>query len=298
MGKLFLGTQEICPLIYDIGSVSIDGIPREVDEHNFYGSPSTGSITFTLPSGIEGMYDYALAYAFYQSQAIVAADLRGIDVLNNSGSYAFSYAFSGCESLETVDASNVTEIITQPYCFRYAFKECISLVSVDFSSLETIQAVHCFNSAFQGDTALVTVDFSSLVTADGTQVLNHMFDSCESLTTLNLGALETLTGQYAARSLCAYCSSLTTVNLSSLSNIGSASVFSNAFQECTSLATLSFPSLTANSFGGYNSQFNNMLAGVTGCTVHFPAAIQSTIGSWASVTNGFGGTNTTVLFDL
>ena len=41
-----------------------------------------------------------------------------------------------------------------------------------------------------------------------------------------------------------------------------------------------------------------MLRGVTGCTVHFPSNIQSVIGSWASVTGGFGGTNTTVLFDL
>ena len=41
-----------------------------------------------------------------------------------------------------------------------------------------------------------------------------------------------------------------------------------------------------------------MLDGVTGCTVHFPSNIQSVIGSWASVTSGFGGTNTTVLFDL
>lgn len=43
---------------------------------------------------------------------------------------------------------------------------------------------------------------------------------------------------------------------------------------------------------------NNVLSGVRSCTVHFPAAIQSTIGNWTSVQNGFGGTNTTVLFDL
>jgi hypothetical protein len=41
-----------------------------------------------------------------------------------------------------------------------------------------------------------------------------------------------------------------------------------------------------------------MLPGVTGCTVHFPSNLQSVIGSWADVTEGFGGTNTTVLFDL
>ena len=41
-----------------------------------------------------------------------------------------------------------------------------------------------------------------------------------------------------------------------------------------------------------------MLQGVSGCTVHFPSNLQSVIGSWSDVTNGFGGTNTTVLFDL
>ena len=41
-----------------------------------------------------------------------------------------------------------------------------------------------------------------------------------------------------------------------------------------------------------------MLRGVTGCTVHFPSNLEAVIGSWSDVTNGFGGTNTTVLFDL
>ena len=41
-----------------------------------------------------------------------------------------------------------------------------------------------------------------------------------------------------------------------------------------------------------------MLSGVTGCTVHFPSNLQSVIGSWTSVSAGFSGTNTTVLFDL
>ena len=41
-----------------------------------------------------------------------------------------------------------------------------------------------------------------------------------------------------------------------------------------------------------------MLSGVTGCTVHFPSNLESVIGSWSDVTDGFDGTNTTVLFDL
>lgn len=66
----------------------------------------------------------------------------------------------------------------------------------------------------------------------------------------------------------------------------------------TAIQTLSFNSLLSTAFGSRTNQFNNMLKGVTGCTVHFPSNLQSVIGSWSSVTSGFGGTNTTVLFDL
>jgi len=41
-----------------------------------------------------------------------------------------------------------------------------------------------------------------------------------------------------------------------------------------------------------------MLSGCSNVTVHFPSNLQSVIGSWYDVQNGFGGTNTTVLFDL
>jgi hypothetical protein len=61
---------------------------------------------------------------------------------------------------------------------------------------------------------------------------------------------------------------------------------------------VSFPALTTSSFGPSTNQFNNMLQGCSNVTVHFPATIQSTIGNWSSVTSGFNGTNTTVLFDL
>jgi hypothetical protein len=93
------------------------------------------------------------------------------------------------------------------------------------------------------------------------------------------------------------CTGLTgSVDLSSVTSIGVYGM-QNAFYR-TGITDLYFNSLTSSSFGSYTNQFNNMLGGVTGCTVHFPSNLQSVIGSWASVTNGFGGTNTTVLFDL
>jgi hypothetical protein len=94
------------------------------------------------------------------------------------------------------------------------------------------------------------------------------------------------------------CTGLTSIDLSSLTIVSGGQAMNFAFQGCSLLQTLSFPSLNSNSFGSNTNQFNNMLSGVKGCTVHFPSNLQSVIGSWTSVTSGFGGTNTTVLFDL
>lgn len=69
-----------------------------------------------------------------------------------------------------------------------------------------------------------------------------------------------------------------------------------AFARNLHLSSVSFDVL--EDLGTRTDQFDDMLEGVTGCTVHFPSALESTMQSWTSVTDGFGGTNTTVLFDL
>jgi len=53
-----------------------------------------------------------------------------------------------------------------------------------------------------------------------------------------------------------------------------------------------------NSLETNNGCFNGMLDGCVGVRVHFPSSLQPFIGDWTHVINGFGGTNTTVLFDL
>ena len=100
-------------------------------------------------------------------------------------------------------------------------------------------------------------------------------------------------GLYHCFSNCKTITSFESNNVTSIDRYGLTWCFS-----FTKITSLSFPALTSSSFGSNTNQFNNMLTGVTGCTVHFPSNLQSVIGSWDSVTNGFGGTNTTVLFDL
>ena len=130
---------------------------------------------------------------------------------------------------------------------------------------------YALSRAFYGCTSLTSVDLSSLTTISGNRALGYAFSGCTSLTSVDLSSLTTISGNYALY---------------------------YAFYGCTGLTSLSFPSLISTAFGSYTNQFNNMLYGVTGCTVHFPSNLQSVIGSWSDVTNGFGGTSTTVLFDL
>jgi hypothetical protein len=115
---------------------------------------------------------------------------------------------------------------------------------------------------------------------------------------LDLSNLTTVSGSSAISYAFSGCTGLTSVDLSSLTTVSGSSAMYYAFSGCTKMTTLSFPSLTSTSFGSNTNQFNNMLSGVTGCTVHFPSNLQSVIGSWADVRNGFGGTNTVVAFDL
>ena len=186
------------------------------------------------------------------------------------GFYALNNALQYCSSVTKVDLSSLTSV-TGNYGLYMMCRGCANLTSLDLSSLTTISGNNALDSAFYNCNKLASVDLSSLASVTASSAFSSAFYNCTALPSMSFGSLTSVTGAFA---------------------------FNNAFSYCTSLASLSFPALTADSFGSFVTQFNNMLYGVTGCTVHFPAAIQSTIGSWSSVTGGFGGTNTTVSFDL
>lgn len=178
----------------------------------------------------------------------------------------------------------------------YAAFRGSSLTSADFSSLTTVSGLNAFFNAFTDCLSLTSADFSSLTTVSGNQSFYYAFQSSR-LTSADFSSLATVSGTYAF----AYAfqsSSLTSLSFPALTTVNGSQSFQCAFQYCSRLASLSFPALTASSFGSYTNQFHNMLQGCSNVTVHFPAVIQSTIESWSDVTSGFGGANTTVLFDL
>jgi len=112
---------------------------------------------------------------------------------------------------------------------------------------------------------------------------------------LNLSSLETIGDfglEYAFGD-----TRISSANLYSLKTIGKEGL-AECFAYNSNIKSIYFNSLNANSFGGYTNQFNNMLKGCKNVTVHFPVGLDATIGNWSDVLAGFGGTNTTILYDL
>ena len=184
-----------------------------------------------------------------------------------------------------------------PNALYYAFNGCTRLTSVGLSSLTRVTGSNALSYAFNGCTGLTSVDLSSLTTVPGSNALANAFNGCTSLTSVDLSSLTGLTGPNALSYAFNNCTGLTSVDFGSLATVSGSGAFNYAFRNCSSLTSVSFPALTTSSFGSKTNQFYNMLYGVKMCTVHFPAAIQEKIKTMTGYPN-FGGTNTTVLFDL
>lgn len=221
-------------------------------------------------------------------------DLSSLETIDN-GKDTFREAFSGCASLTTADFPALTTVsgssTNSQDVFYRAFNGCTSLTTVTFPALTEASAYYAFRQAFYSTPALTTVTFP-LLSVTGTSSFQNAFEGCSSLSSISFPSL-TNASHSCFSSAFTGCTSLTTMSfgISTADNYS----FNNAFNGCTALTTVSFPNLTS---ARSNSSFASMLTGCSNVTVHFPAAMETTMSSWTDVRNGFGGTNTTVLFDL
>lgn len=236
----------------------------------FYGCTGITSIDL---SGLTTVGMGHLAYMFQNCTGLISADLSGlVDITNNSNS-AFNYTFGGCTSLTSVDLSNLKYCRGIGTSLSYTFQNCTSLTNVNIRSL--ISSDGGFFHTFQGCTSLTDFEFKSLQSV-GSQAFVATFYGCTNLTTVKFKSLD---------------------GLNSAGSYGYFKDYSNnnaCFRNCSSLGSVWFYALQ----NAVDASFNSMLYTCVGVTVHFPKNMQSTMSNWSNVTNGFGGTNTTVLFDI
>lgn len=286
--------DRICYQRSNLISVDLSGLTSvsgaNAFEQSFIGCTGLTSIDLSSLTTVSGAT--AFAQTFQSCTNLTSVDLSSLTTV--TGSYAFSQFLYGCSKVASINLSNLTTVTG-----NNAMKDLCSklpITSIDLSKLKTVGAssmIRAFNSCTHITGA---IDLSSLETV-GQNGIHSLFDGCTGITSVNLLNLTTVQN-YALSGAFRGCNSLTSMTFPSLSSVTGPFCLSQTFKNCTALASISFPALTPESFGSGTYQFNRMLEGVTGCTVHFPAAIQSVIGSWSDVINGFGGTNTTVLFDL
>ena len=256
---------------------------------------STGITGINL-SSLTSVSDYGLQEICKGCRSLTSVDLSSITSVGESG---LKDAFNNCSYLTSMNLSNVTSVGDEGLVT--AFSGCSRLTSINLSSVTSI-GYSGLGNAFLNCRQLTSVDLSS-VTSIGAEGLIGAFFNCSGLTSINLSNVTTVSDSGMQGAFFG-CTSLTSVDLSSLETIEdeSTNVFDGAFSN-SALTTLSFPALKEqawwsdvdlNDYG----LFTNMLEGVRGCTVHFPSNLQTALGSIDNVVNGFGGTNTTVLFDL
>lgn len=279
-------------------------------------TPSTSAQTITASGGVDGYSPVNVAAVDASIDANIQAGniKKDVTILGVTGSYeggggsvtepylqkevdGSGKLVSSTTTTRIIDLSGATDL--SPYVLYQAYYNNTHITGkVDFSSLTNISSsgTSAMYQCFYGCTGITELDMSSLEYVAASIGIGQLCFGCTALTSADFSSL-----RGGGQNLLAYCfegcTNFASIKLSSLKTLSSVSMLANAFKN-TIIAELKFPALNTSSFGSRTNQFVNMLVGVTGCVVHFPSNIQSVIGSWADVTNGFGGTNTTVLFDL
>ena len=205
-------------------------------------------------------------------------NLFNITVLEADGNNGYAYLFADCTFSDSPFDNDGSLSMINGYNSNYLgicegmLKNCTNLNYSGLSGLSSIYGFNACKQMFQACGSLSSLDFaSSLEIISGDNACYEMLSDCYNLYgDIEFTSLNTIEGYNAMGCMFAY----------------------------TNISSLSFPALDSNSFGYDTSQFDYMLQGCSDVTVHFPAALESTLENWSSVQDGFGGTNTTVLFDL
>lgn len=217
-----------------------DGI-TSIGSYAFYGFNKVVSVE--IPSSMNVIYNHAFSncgklasisvprncdvkeYAFAQCKSLTSVTKKAkkstasFTAMADDNMEIGSYAFVGCESLQTFDLSNVD------YIGEGAFSGCTSIDNIVIpEGIETIENITFFNCQSLEN---VTVPDSVTEISDGA------FEGCASITSVDLSDNVTEIGDLAFSG----CKSVTEVSIPDSVDVIGASAFSN----CTSLTCVSLP---------------------------------------------------------
>ena len=266
------------------------------------------SANFIDLTGVTDLGAYVLNDA-YRYVVFPANTTITIPCVNISGNYALQGCFYTDGSHNNYN-NNITgfscpnlKIISGYGVFAGAFQDGGRyLTNINLDNLEEINGNGACESMFScgnqyGAHSLTHVSLPKLKKITNTKSCYNMFWYQTNISSFEMPELEIVTGSNACEGML-NATAITTFKFPSLNLLTGSYALRQMFGYCSNLQSLWFYALNTDSFGTTTNLFNRMLSSSANVTVHFPIRIQSTIGSWSDVTNGFGSTNTTVLFDI
>lgn len=239
---------------------------------------------------------------------------------------AFSYAFNGVKSLTTFDINVNAGVDTSSH---NAFNKAFGSTGLTNFTLLNVSMIgeNTFYQTFYNSHNLTNVVLKGEtpfnISTYGSNSFYGFCQNCSNLSDVTLDVRETndttsTSSRGAFNNAFLNCYNLVNVNMHYLRQLGY-NTLNSTFRNCTNLTYFSFDHLYSTkrssltntfAYSGMqnlyfpsvnNAQVSNfgtgMLSGVNDCIVHFPNSFNR-ISTWADVLAGFGGTNTTILFDL
>lgn len=265
-------------------------------------TPSKTSQTKTVPTNYSG-YGTVTCSAVTSSidSNIQAGNIKsGVTILGVTGNYTGSGGGGGASYTGSLSLDNIS---------NYILKASNGVLTIESwkDSSETLYSVNetillednIFEESYADDTSIVYACLKNTsINPDATSYCFYdTFSDCTNLEKVDISL------EYAGSS-CFFCTFFACSKLKSVTFFGLQQVkngyrtFLNAFSN-SGIENIYFPSLVEDFLVGTGNRcFEAMLEDVDGCTVHFPSNLQTVLEDYPTVLDGFGGTNTTVLFDL
>ena len=213
-----------------------------------------------------------------------------------AGERAFASAFENCyNATGEVNFCQMTR--TSNYSFQNAFRNCNRITGANFAGLQQVWGKSAFANAFASCSNLSYVKLGSPFYIGGAASFSsegkfaYAFTNCQKLVTVDIYVNDIASDYafYQAFNTCGMNS--VTFNVSSMQ---ANYALQQCFRNCAYLRSLYFPNLSSI----YTNSLNNMLYMCNDVTVHFKNNRESQWNTLDDFVNGFGGTNTTILFDL
>lgn len=196
-------------------------------------------------------------------------------------------------------ADEITTVSENELFYELFYDKGNQSFSVDLNNLEVVSGDEAFSSFIQDTKAGSTAKIKNLRVVSGNSAFFNFAYSMNNRYSVDVdfSKIEELSGDGCFAGAFLGCNVGGVVRFTSLTTLTGDGALRVCFAK-SDVSEIYFNSLTSQSFGEDLEQFMSMLLLVTGCTVHFPSNLESVIGNWSDVLAGFGGTNTTILFDL